>query len=411
MANRGDKETCLGCSKKFNKSEYSLQCTVCGLWIHKTCAGISDDGYKFVSEQLKTTGMAYWACRPCTSYAINMNHRLKTMEDKMNKFDKEITANTASVKNVSEKVEKISEDLKKKDENVKKLVKQGEFSIFEEMRERETRRLNVIFFGIGELEERNATGMERLDWDKKSCRNIFTALEIDMGVEDLKFCRRIGEKKDEPRPLVVGFHSEVDRAKLLKRAKNLEKTVFTNVSVGPDMTKKQRDEENEMKREAEKRNSQLTEEDRSKNLQWIVVGARGEKRITKTVPREQSQRGRETVRGGRGGARESRGRNARGGTTRSGTSRGGTTSGANSTPVRTRQKDAEKVVENGDGKETENKDGKETESEEEKETDTESDPETAEEMETETEMETGIETRRKRKKRSGETAMGPPEKR
>jgi len=42
----------------------------------------------------------------------------------------------------------------------------------------------------------------------------------------------------------------------------------------------QRKEEEELRGEAEMRNNEeLTDEDRSKNLAWVVVGARGEKRL------------------------------------------------------------------------------------------------------------------------------------
>jgi hypothetical protein len=99
--------------------------------------------------------------------------------------------------------------------------------------------------------------------------------------------------------------------------------VFSDVSVGIDLTKVQREEEKEMKKEADRRNTQLAEQDKAKNLQWMVVGSRGEKRIIKAVPREQpAQRGRPAGRG-------------RGGTTRRG-GRGGAT-GANTTPMGPRQ--------------------------------------------------------------------------
>ena len=41
-----------------------------------------------------------------------------------------------------------------------------------------------------------------------------------------------------------------------------------------------------MKEEAEKRNSKLSEDDRSKNLKWLVVGRKGEKRLIKGIDRE-----------------------------------------------------------------------------------------------------------------------------
>ncbi len=65
---------------------------------------------------------------------------------------------------------------------------------------------------------------------------------------------------------MTGFWTEGERAALLKNAKRLEKTAFNNVNVAADLTKMQRDEEKEMKKEAERRNSELSEQDRAKNL-------------------------------------------------------------------------------------------------------------------------------------------------
>ncbi len=366
--------TCLGCSKKFNKTDYSLQCTVCGLWIHKTCSGLSDDGYKFVSEQLQTTGVGYWACRACASYAVNMNHRLKQMEDKMEQYLKKVDTNTTALKVVDKKVEDISAVVKRNEDKTDKLVKQSELSVYDEMRERETRRLNVVFFGIPELNERNATGKDKLEWDRKSCCNVFDALELDLGENSIKFCRRIGEKLDKPRPLVTGFWTEMERAMLLKNAKKLEKTSFSNVNVAADLSKIQRDQEKEMKKEAKRRNAQLSEEDQSKNLQWMVVGARGEKRFVKTIPRDPpAQRGRTPARG-----RGTRG--TRGGGTR------GRISGSNTIPIGTRTNTVTEPAENMEEEPSET------------------------ESETETETEEG-EANNGRKRKGGRTTEAPPEKR
>ena len=50
--------------------------------------------------------------------------------------------------------------------------------------------------------------------------------------------------------------------------------------------------------EAERRNQDLTEEDRERNLKWIVVGSRGEKRIIKATERDEQNSGQ----GGGGGS-------------------------------------------------------------------------------------------------------------
>jgi len=157
-----------------------------------------------------------------------------------------------------------------------------------------------------------------------------------------------------------------------------------------------------MQKEAERRTAQLSEEDKAKNLQWLVVGNRGEKRFVKAVPRDpppkrggMSARGRGTW-GTRGGAR-------------------GRTSGANSTPIVRRTIPAQATTA-PQGSQA----GKEKEQESESETDTETETEAETEAETEMEMETGdgegsavekTTVRRKRRGRGRRATDAPPKKR
>jgi len=283
-----EKEVCLGCSKKFNKTDNCLQCTVCGLWIHKTCSGLSDELFDFMEKQIKQTGITYWACRPCTVYAQGMNHRMKNIEDKLGSVERGMTENKDGVRKLNKQVDNIREELKNKDSRVERAVREAEKRMEDEWREREAKRMNVVFHNIGEAEDKRATGKERQEWDRKSCMNIFNALKLKISEDGIRFCRRVGEKKEGPRPLVVGLWAEVDKCQLLRNAKNLEKTIFKDVTVGPDLTKRQREEEAEMRAEADRRNeTELTEEDMAKNLKWAVVGDRGKKSLIKTVVREQ----------------------------------------------------------------------------------------------------------------------------
>jgi hypothetical protein len=140
----------------------------------------------------------------------------------------------------------------------------------------------------------------RKEWDLKSCDNIFKALKMNFTSENaVKFCRRVGEKGAGPRPMVVGFRREAQKEDLLESAKDLRNTHFSEVSIIPDLTQEQRKEEAEMVSEAERRNGDLSEEDRTKNLEWMVVGARGERRIVKGVKR--AARGRPPTAAARGG--------------------------------------------------------------------------------------------------------------
>jgi hypothetical protein len=94
----GEAATCLACGKRFKKDEYSVQCTVCRLWIHKQCAVMTKDLFNFLDEQHKQTGTAYWACRSCTAYAEGMNHRMKEIENKIEEVKQFCTRNEGEIK-------------------------------------------------------------------------------------------------------------------------------------------------------------------------------------------------------------------------------------------------------------------------------------------------------------------------
>ena len=101
------------------------------------------------------------------------------------------------------------------------------------------------------------------------------------------------------------------------RAKNLRESSYKEVGIVPDLTVQQRREEQQLSEEADRRNrEELTTEDQTKNLKWLVVGPRGAKKIIKGVPRNAQPATRGTGWRGRG-----RGGRARGGT------------GANSLPL------------------------------------------------------------------------------
>ena len=105
--------------------------------------------------------------------------------------------------------------------------------------------------------------------------------------------------------MLVGFHKKEDKNELMEKAKELWNTEFKKVTVVPDLTQQQRREEVEMVREAERRNGTRTPEEVAKNLEWMVVGRKGEKRLFKGTARQWGgeMRGRGMWRGGaeRGG--------------------------------------------------------------------------------------------------------------
>jgi hypothetical protein len=71
------------------------------------------------------------------------------------------------------------------------------------MQEREVRRMNLILHGVDEQSDKIRGNRERMEKDKARCELIFNAMRARTRKEDLRFCRRIGERGDEPRPIVI----------------------------------------------------------------------------------------------------------------------------------------------------------------------------------------------------------------
>jgi hypothetical protein len=112
-----------------------------------------------------------------------MNRRMKQIEDRLEQYLNEAKTNKAILKAMDSKVEEICVEPKKKDKKIEKQVKQGELNVYEEMRERETKRLIVVFFKMPKLNDRNATAKDKLEWDKKTYCSVFFCTGCGLGRE------------------------------------------------------------------------------------------------------------------------------------------------------------------------------------------------------------------------------------
>jgi hypothetical protein len=153
-----------------------------------------------------------------------------------------------------------------------------------------------------------------MEADLTECEKVFVATGVRAGKRDIRFCRRIGEKGKSKgkRPILVGMKSELVKAELLDAAKELQNTRYKHVSIGPDQTRKQKQAETALNEEVNRKNrEEFSEEDRSKNLRWMVVGRKGEKRIVKKLLSERTGKGQQQAatgsRGPRGGTSRERG--------------------------------------------------------------------------------------------------------
>jgi hypothetical protein len=305
---------CIRCKNNVAKNSKSVRCGTCLYWVHTECENISAELYNVLAHPEKFGGLVTWTCDSCVAGNARIEQVVKAYAEKMKNVEERLTGNEQCMREMGSEMKKMNEKLQERDVNVEKAVKKGENNVLDELREREVRKRNVVLYRVAEHENERAAGAERADWDRKMCLDICEKMDMEMEDDDIRFCRRVGERGEWDRPLVMGLYSEETKYKILRRARKLEKTEYRDVSITQDLTKRQREEEGEMVKEAERRNENLSEEDRAKNVQWAVVGAKGEKRMVKTAAREYtsargrgSQRGRGPTRGG-GPSQPTRGR-------------------------------------------------------------------------------------------------------
>jgi hypothetical protein len=298
QARTNAKYPCIRCKKNVGRN--SVRCNICQLWIHSECGGLSKELLNILANPAKYgAGCVIWNCDSCQASAARLDKRMNALEVKFSEVESRVTRSEGIVQDATRRVDNVETRQSKLEQNMEQEREKIRSEMAEEMREREIRKKNVVMHRVGEAGPEVKSVEERKAWDLKSCDNIFRALDLDMDSESaVKFVRRVGERGEGPRPLIVGLKKEWQKEELMENAKNLKNTHFPEVMIVPDLTKEQRKEEAAMSSEAEKRNENLSEEDRSKNLQWMVVGVRGEKRLVKGVLRMRGAAGGGHPRGG-----------------------------------------------------------------------------------------------------------------
>jgi hypothetical protein len=206
------------------------------------------------------------------TFANKMNRQFQAVSKRQDEMEEKMDGNIRETKQNSQEIEKLREELNKMRSTLESEREAKNDMLGEELRDRETRRNNIIIHGQQETDV-NTNPRDRMERDKQLCGELLAAIGARTRSVDLRFCRRVGERGREARPVVIGLRSEEEKRSILDRAAELRRTRFNNVSVGPDMTRMQRRAEEQLSKETEKRNEQLTAEDREKGLRWMVVGS------------------------------------------------------------------------------------------------------------------------------------------
>lgn len=287
---------CLKCSQHCKQGSKSVKCTLCDEWVHVDCVDeISDDMYRLLLAQEKTGGGCFWACVSCRNFASKfsklgkeLDKRLTAVEEKLEEKGKEIETVTTNVTKVTDRVDNLVKNQGKIQEN-------AAAAVFSEMRERDNRRSNLVVHGLSEPEATVTNTDERKEVDMEKFQVLCDKIECGVKVrESVRFAKRLGARPaqaDQPRPLLLGLKEDGSRQKVLDNARKLAdmEETWPDVSIVLDLTLMQRNEEQRLRKEAEKSNGEMSDEER-KNWLYKVIGRRGERRVVKTSVEEEERR-------------------------------------------------------------------------------------------------------------------------
>ena len=264
---------CLECKKAVTKKTGGIKCNYCERWVHAKCGNISQGHLKLLSE----LPGAQWNCNPCSVVSKKVAQEIKNLNLKSNQMRLDLDKNIEDMSiqktwntNMEKKVEELSRDSTNNE------------AVFEELRERQKRSKNLVVHQISEPPPSMSRGVDRMNHDMTKIIEVFEHLRCPTRKEDIKFLYRPGERTEggRPRPIILSLKDLGAREYILSNSRMLSGTDFNHVSIVPDLTHQQRKEEEKLRKTAEKRNSEMTQ-DEALNWEWVLVGVRGERELIK----------------------------------------------------------------------------------------------------------------------------------
>ena len=211
------------------------------------------------------------------------------MDQRIDDLEKNIKQQEENNRNVNSRVDNIDTAVKEVQETTKTVKQDVTREVTKawsrELRERAAKKDNVMIYGLEEPPSTATSAAARKKYDTDKLTEVLGDIGVDISVDnDIKFCARAGaweENRKDPRPLCIGLRSSTVREKIFSSAKNLANTNYRNLSIIPDLTHQQREEDRELIKEVDSLNAGLSEEE-SLNWQYRCVGMKGERVILKT---------------------------------------------------------------------------------------------------------------------------------
>ena len=263
---------CPTCGKNVTKKTGGVRCCYCEHWSHAKCVDVSSEHLKF----LEMPGNS-WTCKTCRAVSKKVREEVQQLHLKVKDMREDIDVNKEEISNQDRRLSRAE---KKIDDFCS--VESNNDVVFDELREREARKNNLVIHQIPEPSESLDKGGQRKEHDTQKVLDIFGFLQVPVRKEGIKFIYRAGEKLEngKPRPIILSLKNIAEKQAIMDSARNLANSNFSHISIVPDLTQRQRKDEERLRKEAERRNAEM-EKDEAQNWEWVLVGTRGERRLIK----------------------------------------------------------------------------------------------------------------------------------
>ena len=293
------KHLCLICSTNVGENVKAIGCSVCGLWTHLDCTELDDSDFVTIVKMKRLNGCHMFTCRACSQAHINLQSKVAALSKQLDDIQETMSDHEERISENTDNITKLAKDVEKVKETAEACASADNASdiVFKEMADREARKMNLVLYQVEEPSKTIKAGEARKQKDRETIENIFDTIDVELDIDkDMKYYVRTGEKNDDdkPRPLLLGFRDISKRDEVLNSAKNLAKSRFDHISIVPDLTKKQRNDDASLKKEMDRKNDEM-DADEAKNWIWKLQGVRGQRRLLKVKRHQQKtrKRGRE----------------------------------------------------------------------------------------------------------------------
>lgn len=239
------------------------------------CARLNKTEYKMLARP-----DVHWFCPGCITPALTAVKTDKAIEDRcrefLNKFEDRLVSveNSLESKASKQDVASISQSLKAMDQKIQQLaaakeptqITNVEDSV-KEIKDRDSRKTNIVWFGIPESVSEEATTRKQEDIDgvKELCDSV---LEVSV---EIKQAKRLGKKADKSRPLLVTLENADQVSNVLKNSRKMSEHSnerIKKVSVKRDMTPLEREQ---FRKLVKLRNQKREEAERKgEDAQWVI---------------------------------------------------------------------------------------------------------------------------------------------